>query len=107
MPIRTSTWAISAARRRGNSTSTARDSLSRTYSSHPNGVLRPSDTDLGTFQKGAVHIIIGAPYERNSWQAFDRKGNPQRLDVLDVELPEAESFFDFTQADIDEELKDK
>ncbi len=75
--------------------------------SHPNGVLRPSDTDLGTFQKGTVHIIIGAPYERNDWQAFDREGNPQQLDVLDVELPEAESFFDFTQADIDEELRDQ
>jgi proteasome lid subunit RPN8/RPN11 len=73
--------------------------------SHPNGVLRPSDADLATFGKGKVHIIIGYPYGWNDWQAFDRKGNPRDLDVLDVELPE-ESFFDFTQEDIDEELRD-
>ena len=72
--------------------------------SHPNGVLRPSDADLATFGRGKVHIIIGYPYERGDWQAFDREGEPQKLDVLDVSLPEGESFFDFTQADIDEEL---
>jgi proteasome lid subunit RPN8/RPN11 len=74
--------------------------------SHPNGVLQPSDTDLGTFGKGKVHIIIGAPYGPNDWRAFDRKGQPRDLDVLDVDLPEDE-FFDFTQADIDAELREK
>jgi proteasome lid subunit RPN8/RPN11 len=72
--------------------------------SHPNGVLRPSNADLQTFHKGEVHIIIGAPYGPTDWQAFDQEGNPRSLDVLDVELPEDE-FFDFTQADIDEELR--
>ena len=71
--------------------------------SHPNGVLRPSDADLGTFHKGDVHIIIGAPYEWGDWRVFDSSGDPRSLDVLDVPLPE-EQFFDFTQADIDEEL---
>jgi proteasome lid subunit RPN8/RPN11 len=74
--------------------------------SHPNGVLQPSDTDLGTFGKGKVHIIIGAPYGPNDWRAFDRKGQPRDLDVLDVDLPEDE-FFDFTQADIDQEMREK
>jgi proteasome lid subunit RPN8/RPN11 len=74
--------------------------------SHPNGVLQPSDTDLGTFGKGKVHIIIGAPYGPDDWRAFDRKGQPRDLDVLDVDLPEDE-FFDFTQADIDAELREK
>ncbi|USZ68823.1 Mov34/MPN/PAD-1 family protein [Halorussus salilacus] len=72
--------------------------------SHPNGVLRPSDADLATFGRGKVHIIIGYPYERDDWQAFDREGKPRKLDVLDVSLPEGESFFDFTQEDIDAEL---
>lgn len=72
--------------------------------SHPNGVLAPSDADLATFGKGSVHIIIGAPYGRDDWRAFDREGDPWELDVLDVDLPDPESFFDFTQADIDEEL---
>jgi proteasome lid subunit RPN8/RPN11 len=71
--------------------------------SHPNGVLRPSDADLQTFGRGKVHIIMGAPYGKTDWQAFDREGNPVDLDVLDIELPEDE-FFDFTQEDIDEEL---
>ncbi|MFB6281758.1 MAG: Mov34/MPN/PAD-1 family protein [Haloferacaceae archaeon] len=72
--------------------------------SHPNGVLRPSDADLGTFGKGTVHIIVGAPYERGDWRAFDREGRPRSLDVLDVDLPDPEDFFDFTQEDIDAEL---
>ncbi|WP_458187156.1 Mov34/MPN/PAD-1 family protein [Haladaptatus sp. NG-WS-4] len=75
--------------------------------SHPNGVLQPSDADLATFGQGDLHIIIGAPYDRDSWQAFDRNGDRRALDVLDVELPDAESFFDFTQADIDEELREQ
>ena len=72
--------------------------------SHPNGVLRPSDADLATFSWGDVHIIVGAPYGRTDWQAFDTDGEPTDLDVLDVELPD-EQFFDFTQADIDRELR--
>ncbi|WP_435195375.1 Mov34/MPN/PAD-1 family protein [Natronomonas sp. EA1] len=72
--------------------------------SHPNGVLRPSDADLATFGKGKVHIIIGYPYGRNDWRAFDRQGEPTELEVLDIDLPE-EQFFDFTQEDIDEELR--
>ena len=72
--------------------------------SHPNGVLEPSDADLRTFGSGSVHIIIGAPYRRNSWKAFDSRGESRNLDVLDVSLPE-ERFFDFDQDDIDRELK--
>ncbi|WP_254838111.1 Mov34/MPN/PAD-1 family protein [Natronomonas marina] len=72
--------------------------------SHPNGVLRPSDADLATFSRGDVHIIVGAPYGRTDWQAFDRNGEAFDLEVLDVELPD-EAFFDFTQADIDRELR--
>ena len=71
--------------------------------SHPNGVLRPSDADLATFGNGPVHIIVGAPYRRGDWRAFDREGKPRNLPVLDVDLPD-EEFFDFTQADIDAEL---
>ena len=72
--------------------------------SHPNGVLRPSDEDKGTFGTGSVHVILGAPYGPEDWRAFDRTGEPRDLEVLSVSLPDPESFFDFTQADIDEEL---
>lgn len=69
--------------------------------SHPNGVLRPSDEDLRTFGSGTVHIIVGAPYGREDWRAFDRDGEPRELEVLDVDLPDPEDFFDFTEADLD------
>lgn len=72
--------------------------------SHPNGVLSPSDADLATFTRGKVHIIVGAPYGRTDWQAFDNEGTPIDLDVLQVDIPD-EQFFDFTQADIDSELR--
>ncbi len=74
--------------------------------SHPNGVLRPSPADLESFGRGSVHIIIGAPYRYRDWKAFDSSGQPQTLNVIDVDLPDSESFFDFTQADIDEELRE-
>jgi proteasome lid subunit RPN8/RPN11 len=72
--------------------------------SHPNGVLEPSKEDLISFGKGKVHIIVGYPYGPDDWRAFDRQGEPRELAVLDVEPPEAE-FFDFSQADIDAELR--
>lgn len=71
--------------------------------SHPNGVLRPSQADLATFTRGSVHVIIGAPYGRHDWQAFDSEGQPATLNVIDVELPDREDFFHFTQQDLDEE----
>ncbi len=72
--------------------------------SHPNGVLQPSDQDLATFHVGKVHLIVGSPYDRESWRAFDPEGNRRDLEVLNVSVPDDESFFDFTQADIDAEL---
>lgn len=74
--------------------------------SHPNGALRPSKADLATFTRGDVHIIIGAPYGRDDWKAFDSDGQPTELTVLDIDLPEAEEFFHFDQHDIDDELRD-
>ncbi|KAB1191919.1 proteasome protein [Haloferax sp. MBLA0076] len=72
--------------------------------SHPNGVLRPSDADLDTFGSGTAHIIMGHPYGPNDWEVFDQSGDPRDFEVIDVDLPDPESFFDFTQADIDAEL---
>ena len=73
--------------------------------SHPNGVLRPSAADRATFGRGEAHVILGAPYGPDDWRAFDNEGEPRGLEVLDVPLPDDEEFFDFTQADIDEELR--
>ncbi|WP_372910844.1 Mov34/MPN/PAD-1 family protein [Salinigranum sp.] len=68
--------------------------------SHPNGVLRPSDADLATFGSGAVHLILGAPYQPDDWRAFDSRGEPTRLPVLKVDLPDPGDFFDFTEEDL-------
>jgi proteasome lid subunit RPN8/RPN11 len=73
--------------------------------SHPNGVLKPSDADLATFGRNDVHIIIGYPYGKRDWKAFDRDGEVIDLPVLDVDPPE-EEFFDITQEDIDREFRD-
>jgi len=73
--------------------------------SHPNGVLRPSDADRAAFGRGRVHVILGAPYGPEDWRAFDRDGEPVDLPVLEVDPPE-EEFFDFTQADVDDMLRE-
>ena len=69
--------------------------------SHPNGVLRPSDAELDTFGQGQVHIILGHPYGPTDWQAFDQSGEVRDLPVLDIDLPDPEDFFDFTEDDLD------
>ncbi len=68
--------------------------------SHPNGVLRPSTQDLQTFSRGEVHIIIGAPYHRDDWRAFDPDGTPTDLPVLDVEVPDEEELLAFDEEDL-------
>jgi proteasome lid subunit RPN8/RPN11 len=70
--------------------------------SHPNGVLTPSDTDIASFGRGKVHLLLGAPYDQEDWRAFDRDGDPIELGVIDVDLPDAaERFFDFDESDLD------
>ncbi|ERG99401.1 MAG: putative metal-dependent protease of the PAD1/JAB1 superfamily [Haloquadratum sp. J07HQX50] len=69
--------------------------------SHPNGVLQPSDTDRNSFRSGSVHIIMGYPYERGDWAAFDPDGSERRLEVFEADLPDPESFFDFSEDDLD------
>lgn len=51
--------------------------------SHPSGVLRPSNTDVNEgFAVGHIHIIVGAPYEDCSWNAFHSDGSHISLSVL-------------------------
>lgn len=60
-----------------------------TVHSHPSGSTRPSNEDLRTFaKKGKRHIIVGRPYDRDSWQCYDSEGKPVGLEVLDVEFDE-------------------
>jgi len=60
-----------------------------TVHSHPSGSTRPSNEDLRTFgSKGVRHIIVGRPYDRDTWQCYDPEGSRVELDVLDVEFDE-------------------
>lgn len=56
-----------------------------TVHSHPNGVARPSVTDLHNFF-GFVSLIVQSPYEDNDIFAYDRDGNTLEMTVLQDEI---------------------
>jgi len=56
-----------------------------TAHSHPSGVPLPSGADLQFFSKmGNTHIIIGYPYTSTSWRAYDGRGRPVEIEVVDL-----------------------
>lgn len=64
-----------------------------TVHSHPSGSVRPSNEDLRTFsKKGKRHIIVGRPYDRETWQCYSSEGKPVELPVLDVEFEDENPF---------------
>jgi len=55
--------------------------------SHPTPDNLPSRADLAFFsKKGDYHIIVGYPYDENSWACYNARGEKQNLPVVDVEL---------------------
>jgi len=51
--------------------------------SHPTPNAIPSEADMSLFSKfGPLHIIIGFPYNMNSWRAYNRDGQQISLDVV-------------------------
>ena len=64
--------------------------------SHPGPNRKPSQADLHLFSKtGNCHIIVGQPYDRQSWTCYDREGNVIELQVLNAK------FEDFEGANLD------
>ncbi len=54
-----------------------------TVHSHPSGVYEPSDEDRALFNKfGGIHLIVGYPYEENTWAAWTNKGQRATLRVI-------------------------
>lgn len=54
-----------------------------TVHSHPSGNNWPSKADLHFFGKtGNTHIIIGYPYNENTWRAYNSAGEPIELEVV-------------------------
>jgi proteasome lid subunit RPN8/RPN11 len=61
--------------------------------SHPGPSRRPSQADLNLFSKtGNCHIIVGRPYNEQSWTCYDREGNIRKLQVLDLEFKDEEEI---------------
>lgn len=61
--------------------------------SHPGPNRSPSQADLRLFSRtGNYHIIVGRPYNRQSWTCYDREGKVTELPVLDVEFEDYEEF---------------
>lgn len=55
--------------------------------SHPSGVLRPSEPDILFFSRtGDYHIIVGPPFNEQSWVCFNAAGERRDLPILDVEF---------------------
>ena len=51
--------------------------------SHPSGFTIPSDADLSMFSNtGAVHIIVGYPYNLENFTAYDRSGKRIEMKVI-------------------------
>jgi proteasome lid subunit RPN8/RPN11 len=54
-----------------------------TAHSHPSGALRPSEEDLSLFRRwGRLHIILGHPFMRSCWKAYDGQGEEVHLEVV-------------------------
>jgi proteasome lid subunit RPN8/RPN11 len=55
-----------------------------TLHSHPSPHPYPSDADFELFEHhGMIHIIYGTPFGPDDWRAYDHRGEPTRLQVVD------------------------
>jgi Predicted metal-dependent protease of the PAD1/JAB1 superfamily len=75
--------------------------------SHPSGAVYPSGPDLIFFRSNQVNIIVGSPYSRDSWKAFDHNGELVQLEVMECELEEdtaLDRFRDELTADLGDEF---
>jgi proteasome lid subunit RPN8/RPN11 len=62
--------------------------VSGTVHSHPSGALHPSEADVTLFRHwGKRHLILGSPFSRGSWRAYDGNGREVHLDVVGGEEP--------------------
>ncbi len=58
-------------------------SIAGTAHSHPGYSNEASDEDLSLFANmGGIHFITCQPYDRNSWKAYNSKGEEVELEVI-------------------------
>ncbi len=61
----------------------ADSSVVGTVHSHPSGNYWPSGADLDMFDRfGSIHVIVGYPFNVNSWQAYDGRGRARDIQVI-------------------------
>lgn len=59
-------------------------SVKGTVHSHPSPNPSPSDADRDLFLRfGTTHIIIAMPYGEHTWRAYNARGEPIQLAVVD------------------------
>ena len=77
--------------------------------SHPSGAVYPSGPDLIFFRSNQVNIIVGSPYSRDSWKAFDKNGELMQLEVTECDLEDTalDRFRDELTADLGDEFGDE
>ena len=57
--------------------------IAGTAHSHPGYSNEASDEDLSLFANmGGIHFITCQPYDRNSWKAYNSKGEEVELEVI-------------------------
>jgi len=58
-------------------------SIAGSAHSHPGYSNEPSDADKEFFSNmGGVHFITCQPYDRNSWKAYDSRGEQVELEIF-------------------------
>jgi proteasome lid subunit RPN8/RPN11 len=61
-----------------------------TVHSHPSGALHPSEADVQLFRHwGNRHLIIGRPFTKGCWRAYDGRGEEVHMDVEEDVQPGA------------------
>lgn len=70
--------------------------------SHPSGALVPSEPDIQLFSRtGDYHIIVGPPFNEDSWVCYNASGERRDLAILDVEFKDDGFEDDFDDLDED------
>lgn len=68
--------------------------------SHPSANIQPSRQDLLFFSKtGDYNIIVGPPFDEQSWACYNILGERRNLPVLDVEFQDEGFDEDFDDLD--------
>lgn len=55
-----------------------------TLHTHPSGSTSPSQADKNMFAKHPVNIIFGAPYEKDTWEAYNQTADEVPFGIVQI-----------------------